>query len=260
MTFASRAARSVARPWWLGLLACDVACARPLVPAWVHPTAAEWREASSGLDRLRTELPARPYTVLLSTTLRDPRSGRVVDGRGALAVAPGVGLRMILVGAAGATLLDAWVTPSAWRIAVPVASIVRRGGASAPAALPVGFLRWWFLARFSGGLFAARVRPEERLWLVRDGAAVVELRLGRCERGTRVVAQRRTASGREAVSGSESVEECRMGATPTAGDSVRYVDETSGLEVSFAVEGAASEPPDPEAFRDPDDAPPRGSP
>lgn len=251
MTFALRAA-GIATPWWLGLLACDLGCARPPVAAWVHPTAAEWREAAAELDGLRAERPARPYTVLVSTTLREPRSGRVLDGRGALAVAPGLGLRMILVGAAGATLLDAWVTPTAWRIAVPAASIVRRGGAIAPSTLPVGFLRWWFLARFSGGLFAARVRPEERLWLVRDGTAVVELRLGRCARGVRIAAARRTTGvPRE----SESVEECRAGAVPTAGDRVRYTDESSGLEVSFGVEGLASEPPDPAAFRDPDDPP-----
>jgi hypothetical protein len=249
MTPAARAPRSRATPWWMGILACDLGCAPPPVPLWVHPTPAEWREASTGLDHLRAELPASPYTVLVSTTLRDPRSGRVLDGRGALAVAPGLGLRMILVGVAGATLLDAWVTPSAWRIAVPAASIVRRGGATAPATLPVAFLRWWFLARFAGGLFASRARPDERLWLVRDGDAVVELRLARCERGTQVVARRRTADAGE----SESVVECRAGAIPSAGDTVGYADARSGLEVTFAVEGVASQPPDPAAFRDPDD-------
>jgi hypothetical protein len=249
MTPALRTSRSRVTPWWMGILACDLGCAPPPAPSWVHPTPAEWREASAGLDRLRAELPATSYTALVSTTLRDPRSGRVIDGRGALAVAPGVGLRMILVGVAGATLLDAWVTPSAWRIAVPAASIVRRGGAAAPATLPVAFLRWWFLARFAGGLFAARVRPDERLWLVRDGHAVIELRRGFCEHGTRLVARRRTPG----ASDSESVVECRAGAVPSAGDTVRYADETSGLEVTFAVEGLSSEPPDPAAFRDPDD-------
>jgi hypothetical protein len=255
MTLASRAARSRATPWWLGFLACDLACAAPPVAPWVHPTAVEWREASEGLDRFRAELPASPYTVLVSTTLRDPRSGRVLDGRGALAVAPGRGLRMVLVGVAGSTLLDAWVTRSAWRIAVPAASMVRRGGGTAPAALPVAFLRWWFLARFAGELFASRVQPDERLWLVRDRAAVVELRIGRCDRGTRLVARRRTVDA-----GDESVEECRRAAIPSAGDTVRYADRTSGLEVTFAVEGVTPEPPDPAAFRDPDEPSLGGSP
>jgi hypothetical protein len=249
MMAAARVSRSRGAAWWMGILACDLACAPPSVPPWVHPTPAEWREASAGLDQFRAALPAAPYTVLVSTTLRDPRSGRVIDGRGALAVAPGLGLRMILVGVAGATLLDAWVTPNAWRIAVPAASIVRRGGVTSPPTLPVAFLRWWFLGRFAGGLFASRLRPDERLWLVRDDDAVVELRLGRCERGTRLLARRRTADG----SDRESVAECRAAAIPSAGDTVRYADETSGLEVTFAVEGIASEPPDPAAFRDPDE-------
>jgi hypothetical protein len=266
MILAPRAARSGTTPWWLGLLACDLGCAPPpprVPPQWVHPTPAEWLASSSELERLRAEMPGHPYTVLVSTTLRDPRSGHVIDGRGALAVAPGQGLRMILIGAAGATLLDAWVTPSAWRIAVPVASIVRRGGVEAPASLPVGFLRWWFLGRLSGALFASRasyasraprVGSGERLWLVRDGAAVVELRLEPCERGAQVVARRRTAATREGEEPArESVVECHASPTPSAGDTVRYADETSGLEVTFAVEGVTSEPPDPAAFRDPDE-------
>jgi len=87
--------------------------------------------------------------------MREPRSGRVIRGRGGLAVVPGRALRMILVGVAGVTMLDAWVTPARWRVAVPMLGVLRRGGADDPADLPIGFLRWWFFTPLEGRLFAA---------------------------------------------------------------------------------------------------------
>jgi hypothetical protein len=188
----------------------------------------------------------------MTTTLRDPRSGRVVDGRGAIAVAPGA-LRMILVGAAGATLLDAWVTPEHWRIAVPPIDYVRRGGAEDPEGLPVGFFRWWFFAPFEGTLFAASVHPDGLLWLLRRGEAVVELRLGRCAIAGRSLGATRRSDGR-----AEHVDECRVSARgePGTGDVVRYVDDSSGLQVDIQVESVSDAPADGEAFRDPDASPP----
>jgi hypothetical protein len=236
-------------PWCVGILASfDLACARPAQAPWVHPSEAQWRLASERLEHLRADLPRASYTAVVATVLHDPISGRSVDGRGAIAVAPGQGIRMILVGAAGATLLDAWVTPLRWRIAVPPAGIVRRGGADAPRNLPVAFLRWWFFARFEGALFAANMEPARSRWLLRDGDAVIDLRAGPCARGALIDAARR-ARGR-----AEHVEECRAASAPTGGDTVVYVDESSGLEVSLRVEEVSAEPPDPEAFRDPDEA------
>jgi hypothetical protein len=239
--------RGGATRWVFGVLASfDLACAPPPSPRWIHPTEAQWRVAEQRLDVLRSALPHLPYTAVVTTVLRDPQSGRRMDGRGAIAVAPGEGIRMILLGGAGATLLDAWVTPSRWRIAVPMLSIVRRGGAEAPPDLPIAFLRWWFFARFEGSLFASSIAQAEWLWLVRDGDAVVELRL--LEGGAR----ERIAATRRDRGRTEHVDEWRAQAAPAPGDSVRYVDEGSGLEVDLAVEELTRAPPDPAAFRDPD--------
>jgi hypothetical protein len=154
---------------------------------------------------------------------------------------------MILVGGAGSTMLDAWVTPDRWRLAVPPVHLVRRGGAENPPDLPVGFLRWWFFTPLEGTLFAGvEMRDDGDLWLVRDGDAVIELRVGRCERGELRTVSRR-AQGR-----TERVEECRERAVPRPGDWVRYRDEASGLRVDLVVESVSDALPEEEAFRDPD--------
>jgi len=178
--------------------------------------------------------------------MRQPRGGRVLEARGGIAIAPGKALRMILVAGAGATMLDAWVTRDRWRIAVPPAGIVRRGGSDEPRDVPVGFLRWWFFRPLEGMLFAARTagpRESGDLFVLRDtDGATVELRAGRCLRASRRVRAR-----------TERVEECgRSPRVPGPGDRVRYEDESSGLTVDLELESLSSEPPDDEAFRDPD--------
>jgi hypothetical protein len=154
---------------------------------------------------------------------------------------------MILVGVAGVTLLDAWVTPQRWRVAVPPLGLVRRGSADDPPDLPVGFLRWWFFRPLEGRLFAATSDGAGPTWLLRDGDAVVEVRAGVCERGSRLRAARRRR-GR-----AESVDECRAGAAPSVGDHVRYEDAGTGLVVELAVESMSPDPPPAEAFADPDE-------
>jgi hypothetical protein len=234
----------------LGLAVVFAASCAPVPPsAWVHPTPAEWSQALAALQQLRASVPRSPYVATVTTTLRDARSGRTVDGRGAVAVAPGQAVRMILVGGAGATLLDAWVTRERWRIAVPPLEIVKRGGAESPAGLPVGFLRWWFVSPLEGVSFAGATAPDGERWLLRDGDAVVDLRLARCARGTRVTATRRVRGH------GERIDECSPSSSPlgaTAGDDVSYTDETSGLRVTVAVESVGSTAPDPAAFLDPD--------
>jgi hypothetical protein len=152
---------------------------------------------------------------------------------------------MILLGGACATVLDAWVTASSWRIAIPPAGIVRRGGAEEPRGTPIGFLRWWFFTPFRGTLFAA-TRPQpspvgDELFLLRDGRAVVELSDDSCLRATRRVDAR-----------SEHVWECGQGYGPRAGQKVRYQDEASGLSVEVTFESVSLAAPPEEAFRDPD--------
>jgi hypothetical protein len=180
--------------------------------------------------------------------MHEPRSGRVIDGRGGIAVAPGRAVRMILVAGAGATVLDAWVTPERWRVAVPVMGVVRRGGRDEPHDLPIGFLRWWFFTPLEGTLFAATFTHPGAFWLLRSGDAVVELRAGPCDRGAELAATRRL-HGR-----AERVDECRARPTPSPGDRVHYEDSASGLAVDLVVETLAAAPPEEEAFRDPEEA------
>jgi hypothetical protein len=177
--------------------------------------------------------------------MRDPTSGRVVDGRGAIAVAPGRAVRMVLIGAAGATMLDAWVTPTRWRVAIPPLDLVRRGGMDEPRDMPVGFLRWWFLTPLTGTLIAAAIVDSGALWVLREGDAVVELRELPCGRGC-------LEATRRAFGHAETVEECHEAPAPTVGDSARYVDEISGLKVDLRLESIAGAPPKDEAFDDPD--------
>jgi hypothetical protein len=203
-------------------------------------------------------MPDAVWAARLRVTMHEPRSGRVVDGRGGIAVAPGRAVRLILVGAAGATWLDAWVTPEEWRVAVPPLGLVRRGGQEAPSELPVSFLRWWFFRPFEGRLFAATPGPPEPAWLLRDRDAVVEVHLpvggaevrGPACDGGWIEASRRV-SGR-----SERILACGAGVGGAApGERVRYLDEATRLVVEIVVEALASEPPAAEAFADPDRAP-----
>jgi len=215
--------------------------------SFLRPTSPEWQRAAARLDRLRSD--ARfAYVASVRTSLREPKTGRIMDGRGAVAVVPGQAMRMILVGAAGATLLDAWVTPIQWRVAVPPLELVRRGGMPAPDDLPIGFWRWWFLTPLEGTLFAAAMTGAGPLLLLREGDAVVELVVGTCRMGERLAAARRV-NGR-----TERVDTCRVGGVPGSGDTVHYIDEASGLEVDVVVESASRGSASAAALRDPDAA------
>ncbi|HEV3193204.1 MAG TPA: hypothetical protein VGY54_22000, partial [Polyangiaceae bacterium] len=142
--------------------------------------------------------------------------------------------------------LDAWVTLTRWRVAVPPLELVRVGGVQEPDDLPIGFWRWWFLTPFEGTLFAAATMPDSSLLLLRAGDATVELAVGTCSAGRRLAAARRVR-GR-----TERVDACRAGTLPGSGDSVHYVDEASGLEVDVVVESASERSAPPAALRDPD--------
>jgi hypothetical protein len=230
----------------LPFVAC-VSCAPARPAPWPSATRQTWAGLRRALDQQRASRSRAPWAAGLHVTMRDPRSGRVVDGRGAIAVAPGEAVRMILIGAAGATMLDAWVTRAHWRVAVPPLEVVRRGGLEDPPDMPVGFLRWWFLTPLTGTLFAATfVADGGVIWLLREGGAVIELREGSCSRGSLLRATRRTHGHGEAV------DECRESATPRVGDTARYIDEASGLRVEVLLESIATAPPSADAFRDPD--------
>jgi hypothetical protein len=235
----------------LGLLLASVgvSCAPPSEARRPAMDAATWQSLRAALDAERARGPRMPWAAGLRMTMQEPRSGRTIDGRGALAVAPGRALRMILVGPAGATMLDAWVTAARWRIAVPPADVLRRGGADDPEELPVGFLRWLFFRPLEGALFGGSRGVDGTVFLLRDGEAVVEVRLGRCERGELETTTRRIG-GR-----AEKLEVCRRAsATPGAGDWVRYENEATRLHIDLTLETVGATPPQEEAFVDPDRA------
>jgi hypothetical protein len=228
-------------------LACP-SCAPPPT-TWHGATPETWPALKAALADERASRTTRPWTAEVRVALREPRSGRVILGRGGLAVVPGQALRMILVGVAGMTMLDAWVTRERWRVAVPPLGVLRRGAADDPGDLPIGFLRAWFFTPLEGRLFAAQREGASSTWLLRDAGAVVEVQAGTCERGARLLETRRTRGHLE------SIDECRAGADPTDGDHVRYEDATTGLVADLTLDDVSAAPPAPEAFGDPDREP-----
>jgi hypothetical protein len=238
--------RRLYRPLLGSCLGLVVSACAPPVTAWHGATPETWPVLRGALAHQRELRATEPWAAGVRVALREPRTGRVIRGRGGLAVVPGHALRMILQGVAGMTMLDAWATPARWRVAVPPLGIVRRGDADDPADLPIGFLRWWFFTPLEGRLFAATFDGAVPVWLLRDGDAVVELRAGDCERGPRLLGERWKRGQ------AESVDECRAGPRPSVGDHVRYEDAGSGLQVELVLESVSTEPPVADAFVDPD--------
>ncbi len=159
----------------VGLIAGCAPAPRP----WPSPDPATFERLAAQLAQRRAARPTRPWSVGVHVLVREPRTGRTVEGRGAIAVAPGQAVRMILVGGAGSTMLDAWVSPERHRVAVPALDLIRRGRDADAADLPVAFLRWWFLAPLGGQLVAAADEADP-VWLLRTQGAVVELRAMAC--------------------------------------------------------------------------------
>jgi hypothetical protein len=234
------------------------------LPTLPDPTAREWTRLRERLAIARDAAPTTAYVEHLVLAMREPRTGKVFQARGAVAVDPGRALRMILVGPGGVTALDAWVTDARFRFEVPGIAYVRRGGVD-PAAergLPIGFLRWWILHPLDGRLLAGWTRDDGALFLLRQGDETVLLREGRSaqKRRTHVVAALRDgasaqSAGRSAPEGGRVQRLEWYGSAPGAphaGDMARYIDGASGLEVEVKVEDVQKEPPDGAAFLDPD--------
>lgn len=233
----------------LAVLLCScvlVSCARFAVATSQGADPIAWHQIQQALEVERRARPRDSWSAGVAVIMRDRRSGRAVDGRGAIAVAPGRALRMILVGAAGSTMLDAWVTRDQWRVAVPLAGTVRRGGLEEPEELPVGFLRYSFFRPLAGTLFGGSLRDGHMMFLLRDGEAVLEVGVGACDRGKLTTVARRTR-GR-----TEQMDECRESRETLPGDWVRYADELHGMSVDITIESVTEAAPDEAAFGDPD--------
>jgi hypothetical protein len=232
------------------------ACVAPAPLEW-RTTEVEWQVASARLAALRATEPREPYGMVVRVTLREPKSGRSFDGRGAIAVEPHSAMRMILLGPGGATALDAWVTPAAYRFEVPPLRLLRRGGAQAEARLPVDFFREWFLAPLDGRLLASVAGTAARglpacsgQWFVlRRGEATMTVCESELREGLEIAATRRTPIALERLSF------LGTSLSPHAGDRAEYEDLHSGVRASVEVESVDETPPDPLAFADPDATP-----
>jgi hypothetical protein len=229
----------------LGVLALGFAltsCAARPTP-WSGATESQWPSLRRALDEVRAARRGLPWAVGVRATMH--ASGHALEARGAMAVAPGRAVRVILTGGPGATVLDVWATAERWRVASPPAGLLRRGGSEDPLDLPVGFLRWWFVEGLRGTLFAGSLGEGTELWLLRDGDVVLELRRSIADRSVRLEVVRR-AHGR-----TEQVEEKKGGRALQPGDRVTYSAD-GGLEVVLEVESVSPLPPAEEAFDDPD--------
>jgi hypothetical protein len=224
------------------------------------------------MEALRAATSLRPAVQNVRISMRDRRTGKAFDGRGAVAVRRDhdEAVRMILLGPGGTTALDVWLTRDAYRLAIPAIDLVRRGrsrvqardsrefsenDAKAPdeAPPPIGFLRWWFLAPFEGRLLAAvRDEPGVRdaaLILREPGGATVVLREANA-RATRAVLKLDRTGGE---TGACAREDLRIdGELFGPGAHVTYANATLGVNVDVVVESVSADEPDPAAFVDPD--------
>jgi hypothetical protein len=206
---------------------------------------AEWTLSRERLERIRGQLPRHPYVARVQLALVDPRNNDVFRARGAVAVSPDRAARLVLVGPAGTTALDLWVTQDRFRFAIPAIHLERRGGTD-PAStrgLPIGFLRWWFLSPLDGELVLARSSRSESAFLLRHGSATVTFRTD----GERSVAIRRDGLRLEGL------EWAGRGASPETGSRGRYIDGDSGIRVNVLIEELLAEEPDPASLFDPDE-------
>jgi len=204
----------------------------------------EWSLARERLARMRSQLPRRPYVERVQIGVVDPRSGKLYQARGAVAVSPNRAARLVLLGPGGTTALDVWVTPDRYRLAIPALELEKRGGRDLADAqgLPIGLLRWWFLSPLEGELVLARSSKREAAFLLRDGRATVTIRTD----GEHFFALRREGGKLEGLEWSG------RGLVPVAGARGRYVDGQWGTRVHVFVEEVLPDEPDPAAFFDPD--------
>ncbi|AUX24836.1 hypothetical protein SOCEGT47_053760 [Sorangium cellulosum] len=230
-----------------------------------------WREGRRRLADLRRKVEgAGPRTLRVRLALREPRTGKVLEARGAIAIAPPAAdgrarpagsaglaadgaLRMILLGPGGTTALDLWARGDRFRFAVPALDLLRRGDASTPRAarrgLPVDFLRWWMLRPAAGTLLWYERTDGTDAFVLRDGDAVIDLRVN--DRG--VIGARRTTWAAGEGERRRRLDEEVVIAEGLGCGGVRYAQASTGLLVTVTCEAEErGRAPDPRAFVDPD--------
>jgi hypothetical protein len=235
----------------LGALLAGCAPPAPVTALLPAPTTLEWQRARrtlAGIDAAAST----PRTQRIALTLREPRSGRVLSARGAVALLPPRALRMILLGPGGTTALDLWIDGDRWRFAVPAIELQKRGDLLAPRAerrgLPVDFLAFWLLHPARGRLlWYGRERDVDR-FVIRDGDAIVDLRTG----GDRVEARRSTWSSAGEGARPSLLDEETVSASGFGCAEVRYHQRSTGLDVTVRCEDETPGAPPARALADPD--------
>lgn len=229
----------VASTW--GLAACGPPTVSPTeVPCPELSTSEELRDARGRLERLRGERSGEPYSREVTAEIASGAGARPFSlrARGAIAVSPGRAARLVLVGAGGVSVFDAWVTPTAYRVKagervfrVPNRSVASERTVSVE--VPVALLREAFVRPLAGNVvFACRGEP----WTigVRDDGRVS--RITAIDRGLRL------------ATGSASLTIVRAGDEERA----EYVDPTAKVRVVVTSGPRSAESPDPEAFEEPE--------
>lgn len=208
----------------------------------------EWSLVRAALGEWRESLPRAPYVAVLQARFESKRGGKVLEGRGMLAVSPHRALRLVVLGPAGVTLLDVWATPQAWRLEIPATERVIRSGAAGGGdrGLPVAMLRWWFLDPLGGRLLSGSVRRGITRVVLKTDSGVVRVAHDPAAPRERWVFER-SETGRE-----ERMQWNGRELRPAAGGRARYASETSGVRAEIVVERIGAEAPDPEVFVDPD--------
>ncbi len=251
---ASGAGRPPSAPAWLFAGAIAGAACAPAATPLAPQTSASWR---GGIERLATlrrgaaRDEARTFRVTLS--LREPFTGKTLRARGAVAVSPPDALRMILVGPGGTTALDLWTRGDRFRFAVPAIDLVKRGDDRTARAsmrgMPVDFLRWWFLRPAEGTLLWHERKLDADRFVLRDGAAIVDL-VARDD--GRLTATRSTWE-RDPAGELHRLEEEQVEASGVGCSNVSYRQRSTGLRVEVTCEGEEhAAAPSPRAFEDPD--------
>ncbi len=243
---------------WLGglaLLSLSVGCQPLALPrtggifAGEPPTTAEWRDARRRLKTLQdVYAPTRSRTMNVELDMKLAGGAGAMRSRGAIAVHPAGGLRIVMLGPGGTTAFDLWACEGEFRLAIPAIDHVVRGDARTPPeqlrGLPVEFLRWWFLAPMSGRLLNFMAADEDGWWrfVLRDGESGVDVRgQGPSERPRSLHVIRHVQGAVQEVH-----------SDGRACGRVRYQQRPGGVVLKTVCEGWATGLPPSRAFHDPD--------
>lgn len=214
----------------VALWAAGCAAAEPVAPR--YPTSIQRRETARALaDAARALEPDAPRTLHVTATFGHER-GRLLQGRGVVAVRPPRDVRLQLLGPGGLTALDLWISGEHDRLAIPALGRVERDLAERPGR-PAGFLRWWLLAPLTGRL----------LWIDADGRAVL-----RAADGAIVTVELAARSVKATRTTRADVEHVDAELSPCGRSTWRS--ERTGVTVSIACERATGPAPD-RAFEEP---------